>query len=158
MPFHNMKLTSRYSEACNFVEIISELIILEREILQRAKELCLRVAWTENNDDWTNLQPVYATRPHLCQCLLGLLAPLIQGRNMWFNLDVSFQGPGSQPQEKPVHVPPPMMEAIVTLPAKKMPSQTVNKLEEVAASTPLSGTLMHTSSTNCKSSLLSLKP
>lgn len=50
-----------------------------------------------------------------------------------------LQAPGNQSQEKPVHVPPPMMEAVITVPAKKLPSQTVNKLEEVAASTPLSG-------------------
>ena len=50
-----------------------------------------------------------------------------------------LQAPGNQSQEKPVHVPPPMMEAVITVPAKKLPSQTVNNLEEVAAATPLSG-------------------
>ena len=61
-----------------------------------------------------------------------------------------LQGPGSQPQEKPVHVPPPMMEAVITVPAKNLPSQKVHKLEEVAASTPLTGTLMHTELNFCK--------
>lgn len=50
-----------------------------------------------------------------------------------------MQGPSSQ-EKPPAHVPPPMMEAVITVPAKDSSPQALNKLEEVAASTPLSGT------------------
>lgn len=55
--------------------------------------------------------------------------------------EIAVQQSGAQ--DKPAHVPPPMTEAVITVPATKLPSAAVHKIEEVAASTPLAGTPLH---------------